>query len=272
MKSWQTLLFRNYEWISASLDAYGTALYSLERIDETYAFFAINPLKRGTTRADSNISAYRNFLIEMDEGTIEEQWNYVVNTLKMPFSLATYSGGKSYHFIISLSENVTEEVWRELMALLLKAVPRADRSTCNPSRFSRVPNHNRLGGKPQTLREMRTSIAECELREFIDRHVSKKEQQILMAHREVESLSNAELPEGLRLPLSPRTRRFLEFGALSGASHNEAVLAAHNLRSCNYSEEEVYLRLSKAPWPTVENGEIENIVNHAFNVNKKICP
>ena len=54
-------------------------------------------------RADCNVSVLRNILIEMDTGTTKEQWD-AIRDCNMPFTASTFSGGKSIHFVISLSD------------------------------------------------------------------------------------------------------------------------------------------------------------------------
>src|SRR4051812_43576848 len=54
-------------------------------------------------RADCNVSAFRNILVEMDSVPLAEQWT-VIRDCGMPFTTSVYSGGKSIHFVISLSD------------------------------------------------------------------------------------------------------------------------------------------------------------------------
>lgn len=89
-------------------------------------------------RADCNVVCYRNFLIELDDMPLEEQIEYV--TSKVPVTSIVYSGGSSYHFIISLEHPVaTYEEYTGIARRLLKLLPAADRACKNPSRLSRLP-------------------------------------------------------------------------------------------------------------------------------------
>lgn len=102
----------------------------------TDIFFSINAMH--SSRADSNVTCYRNFLLELDSVPLEQQIALVTN--KLPVTAITFSGGKSYHFIISLIEPVaTEAEYRRIARGLMEVVPEADRSTKNPSRLSRLP-------------------------------------------------------------------------------------------------------------------------------------
>lgn len=89
-------------------------------------------------RADANVVCYRNFLIELDKMAPSEQIDYVTSAL--PVTSIVHSGGKSHHFIISLTEPLqTAEEYREVASRLLVLFPEADRMCKNPSRLSRLP-------------------------------------------------------------------------------------------------------------------------------------
>lgn len=90
-------------------------------------------------RADCNVICFRNFLIELDNMPLAEQVPYV--TSRVPVSAITFSGKKSYHFIISLMtplKNLQE--YQQFAAGLHRLLTAADKSTKNPSRLSRLPN------------------------------------------------------------------------------------------------------------------------------------
>jgi len=53
-------------------------------------------------RADHNVICFRNFLLEIDNMPIEQQVEHVRNLV--PVTAIVFSGKKSYHFIISLTE------------------------------------------------------------------------------------------------------------------------------------------------------------------------
>lgn len=115
-------------------DAYGTTVKASP--EPTDIFFSINALS--ASRADANVTCYRNFLLELDTLPLNQQIEAV--TSKIPVSSITYSGGKSYHFIISLREPLQDETeYRRVWRGLHEAVPQADKTTKNPSRLSRLP-------------------------------------------------------------------------------------------------------------------------------------
>jgi hypothetical protein len=128
------LLFEPGELTCFAASPYDTHLSAQPA--ENSQYFSINPMH--TSRADANVTAYRNFLIELDTVPLQEQVALV--TARIPVSSIVFSGNKSYHFIVSLAEPVTSaEEYSRTFRGLLEAVPEADKSTKNPSRLSRLP-------------------------------------------------------------------------------------------------------------------------------------
>ena len=102
-------------------------------------------------RNDDNVTAFRSFLVELDAGTIPEQLG-TISHLKMPFSAQVFSGGKSVHTIITLSEDLKNyKQWRFMAEWILNVVSMADQLCKNPSRMVRIPGGYRDGGKKQRL-------------------------------------------------------------------------------------------------------------------------
>lgn len=89
-------------------------------------------------RADHNVICHRNFLLEIDNMPLNQQIAYV-EASKLPVSAITFSGSKSYHFIISLEEPINSSEYAKLANGLMRLLPAADKSTKNPSRLSRLP-------------------------------------------------------------------------------------------------------------------------------------
>ncbi len=132
-------------------------------------FISINALH--TRRADANVTTFRNFLIEMDgEENLHNQWRTATG-VKLPFSTCTWSGGKSLHFIVSLETPIDEKTWRRWSKALVKAVPGADASTTNPSRFTRLPGAVRENGNTQHLLYLGSRIANSIVEEFVRPHL-----------------------------------------------------------------------------------------------------
>lgn len=133
-------------------------------------FFSINPLKN--RRADLNVTNFRNFLFEMDSVELEDQLK-ILETIGAPITSLVYSGGKSYHAIISLEEPLKADegtregvdtykaVWARMATYMdakaieagfeFSGVSLFDSACKNPSRLSRIPDVRRNNGNLQKL-------------------------------------------------------------------------------------------------------------------------
>lgn len=109
-------------------------------------------------RADHNVTKFRTLLLEMDSMAIEEQIRYVTSAL--PVTSITYSGGKSYHFLITLEtplKNKAEYV--HLFKRIQTLLPDIDPANKNPSRLSRLPFATRYdSGKEQRLVQLNSRV------------------------------------------------------------------------------------------------------------------
>ena len=144
-------LFDADERICLSDTPYGIATFPIGKAPHpTSVFFSINPMH--TTRADANVTCFRNILLEIDSMPLAQQRPYIASK-KIPVTSVVYSGGKSYHFILSLAQPCsTREEYDQLVRRLHKLLPEVDPTTKNPSRFSRLPDVIRPDtGKEQTL-------------------------------------------------------------------------------------------------------------------------
>lgn len=114
---------------------------------------ALNPIKG--YRSDENVKAYRNFLIEMDTGTLKEQYEYI-KKLGLPYSAVVFSGNKSLHFLVSLDVDLpSEETYRITAEWILGICTVADQKTKNPSRSIRIPGSYRTPTQKQRLVEIK---------------------------------------------------------------------------------------------------------------------
>jgi len=160
-------------------------------------FFCINPLDGARDhgffvnekyseeiprRADLNVIKYRNFLFEIDCLSLEDQLK-LFSASGIPFTTLVYSGGKSYHAILSLAEPLDLEphlpesvaaykhVWKRLAAKIDLAGRKlgfeysvgessfVDPACKNPSRFSRRPGEQGEGRKLQELLFIKNRIS-----------------------------------------------------------------------------------------------------------------
>ena len=122
-------------------------------------FFVLNALKVRNGRAIAdNLNKYRNILLEFDGMALDKQ-TQLIEQSGLPYSLKTFSGNKSYHYIISLKDPVSSEDYKELVAILYTIFPKADQLCKNPGRLSRTPDTRREDtGAIQDLVESRKRI------------------------------------------------------------------------------------------------------------------
>jgi hypothetical protein len=126
----------------------------IERMDPSQMLLvALNPIKG--YRNDQNCTAFRNFLVEVDYGPLSEQLAYA-KKIGLPYSACIFSGNKSLHFLISLSQDLpNENIYRHFSQWILHIMTLADQNTQNPSRSIRLPGAWREPTKQQKLVEMR---------------------------------------------------------------------------------------------------------------------
>ena len=100
-------------------------------------FVALNPING--FRKDSGCYKFRNFLIEMDTHEKHIQIEYI-KRLGIPYSGMVWSGSKSVHTLISLSEDLPDEkTYRMLYKWILSIATLSDQALGNPSRSIRLP-------------------------------------------------------------------------------------------------------------------------------------
>lgn len=165
---------------SEDLIAYKSGLSSLPiyALDNQKAsslqFFCLNPLKTQGKLEVDNIACYRNILIEMDKGSIEEQWKLIERS-EIPWTTCVYSGGKSLHFIISIKEGIDSlSYYTRLAKVICKALD-ADTSVVNPNRLTRLAGGVRQDNNVlQELIEVRKQITLPELLAWRFLHAPKK--------------------------------------------------------------------------------------------------
>lgn len=167
------LMFREVENVCVSDSQYGFHSIPLEKLlsneqvtlvspnsqfgprsidTDKLTMLALNPIQG--FREDANCTSFRNFLIEIDTGSIKEQYKYI-KALNIPYSAIIFSGNKSLHTLISLEKDLpNEKAYREIAEWILNIVTLADQATKNPSRSIRIPGAYREPDKKQSLVEM----------------------------------------------------------------------------------------------------------------------
>lgn len=131
---------------------------------------AINPIQGW--RRDENVTAFRTFLVEVDDGSLPQQLNYIKD-MGMPYSACVFSGNKSLHFAITLDQDLpTYDLYYDVAEWILNIMDKADRVTKNPSRSIRFPNNRRKDGKKllQALVEIKGRVKYTELAKWLQKY------------------------------------------------------------------------------------------------------
>lgn len=106
-------------------------------------FEILNELHDTTKRTDDNCLYHTRFLMEMDEDTLETQKEYFERN-KDKICRVTFSGNKSYHFIIEFNkecEDVCSKYYKHIWSYLNEKYfdSKCDVHCNNPSRLTRRP-------------------------------------------------------------------------------------------------------------------------------------
>ncbi len=223
------VLFEPGESGCFSTSPYGTEVRPLRHYDSDEQFFVINPMH--TRRLDSNVTAYRNILVEFDKLNLDEQRSLIEKS-GLPYSTLVYSGGKSLHAIISLQWPLTtKEAYKELVGRIYerlggKAV--VDCSTSNPSRFSRTPDAIRDNGKVQTLLEVHERVPNAELLQWLGPAPIKPKVENLITTRKL---------------LTGRALAFITYGAPEGEWNSALFTASCDLFRSGFTFDEAMAKL-----------------------------
>lgn len=141
--------------------------------DNDIVLAAMNPVKG--FRKDKNTTAYRTFLVEMDDGSLEEQKKYI-DEMGLPYSYCCFSGNKSLHFGIVLDEDLpTQKIWSNIAAWILNILDKADQQTKNPTRSIRFPGNIRKNGKKMEQKAiyMGERVSQGKLAVFLNKYPEK---------------------------------------------------------------------------------------------------
>lgn len=152
---------------------------------------AMNPVKG--PRKDENVTAFRTFMVELDEGDLGEQFEYVKGK-GLPYSACVFSGGKSLHYAITLDQDLpTYKIWRFYAEWILKVMERADQQTKNPTRSIRMAGNMRDGAEMKMV-DFKGPIALDDLKNWLSKYLA------LMPVEREKAVINTEAPELEMLP------------------------------------------------------------------------
>lgn len=224
-------------------------------------FISINPLKE--SRRDANVTKFRNFLIEMDEGPLDEQMQKV-REAGLPFSAATWSGSKSIHFIVSLEEPVDEKTWRTWAEALIRSVG-ADPATKNPSRFSRLPGSHRADkGTTQSLLVLNGRVPNKVVEEFVGPHIRTRGPNFRLLYNSLRGVTGVDAAH-------PMTKAFIAGTHPCEHGRNNALFkSAADLRDVGMSMEEAGSLLhGPAEMTGLSEREIVQTIRSAFQRERR---
>lgn len=217
--------------ICMSSTIYGVDVITQDQIEDAdftkFQFFSINSLKGN--RKDSNVTCFRNILLEFDDIEPKKQLEIIEY---IPHTTLVWSGNKSYHCIISLETPCqTREDYDRLVRRIYDRVPNADKAAKNPSRFSRTPDAMRENDRKQHLIHVRGRVTNEQLENWLGPDV-RPEPSPKLVYSHI----------GKRL-LQGSTKYFLDFGAKPGSWNRSLYLAALDMSRCELPEDEIYARL-----------------------------
>ncbi len=176
-------MFKEDEGICVG-DQYKSNVSKRPSITSRTSFYCVNPLdpdidhgyeqkpqyrRYKPRRADINVSSFRNFLFEMDSVSLEDQLK-IIDATEIEFTGIVYSGGKSYHALLSSEEDLGfkphtiegiqqyKAVWLQIANLINTTAKDMgfdfdviDPSCKNPSRLTRMPESIRDNGNEQKI-------------------------------------------------------------------------------------------------------------------------
>lgn len=167
LNSYYNILFDSKDTVCFGKNKYGTAIFDVRywqcAQNDGYQFLSINPMH--TSRADANVTTFRNILVEFDTLSFEDQRKMAET---FPHSTCVYSGGKSFHYIISLETPCSDKKqYDSIVRRIYKKLPEADQQAKNASRFTRLPDGLRDNGVVQAIAYVTSRIPNALLEDWL---------------------------------------------------------------------------------------------------------
>lgn len=148
--------------------------------EEPLELIGINPLAK-RPRSTANVSEFRNLVFEFDGISLPEQAE-LIKSRGVPFSTLVFSGGKSLHATIALTECLgSVETYKQVHKLIRYVLWQSDPTSCNPDRLCRMAGAKRFdkGGVVQELIDCRERVEKTTLFRWLGRfekHIAQCEQ------------------------------------------------------------------------------------------------
>jgi hypothetical protein len=194
-------------------------------------FVCINPLREPAGKVSlDNIASYQALLIEFDKGTLKAQAIKYEQRLGLPYTTKTYSGGKSLHYVIRLTEPCSLQQFQLLNSVLHSYVATADTSCQNPNRLSRTAGVVRSNtGKQQTLLSVRPRVEYRELMDLIAYRAPIAYAKACNAYKDkqlrlIERATCPPTAKASEAPLLPWVQYMLDTGSYDGTSRHAALV------------------------------------------------
>jgi hypothetical protein len=156
-------------------------------------FFCINSLKSLESRTNENVAEAKNFLMEFDEGSLEDQTAAILKLESAGLNVASavFSGSKSVHLILSMAESLNydyRQTWIALAAEVRSLTGLNPDAACkNEARLSRLAGAVRADtGLEQSLLHTGGFITNAKIAELIAKHKV-----------------NVSIKKGVRTPINP---------------------------------------------------------------------
>lgn len=233
-----------------------------------YVYYSVNPHSGPVWprhKEDSNISAFRNVVIEFDRGDYDKQLA-LIKRRKIPYTGLVHSGGKSVHVILSLAEACPDfETYDKLTEMIYAAIDPTfnqertrtglDRKCRNPGRLTRIPGIVRPEtGIEQNLIDLKERVTEEELVTFleanqkrIDRYMKKEADKKAQrrSQREMRKLVNSGKD---KLPIKDTTLALITRGKYPERTsrHDALLFAGLDLQEAGYDIGEIEEKLEQA--------------------------
>jgi hypothetical protein len=239
---WRQVLFRSNQLVGFKEEV--TSQRLLPVATDRTEFYVLNPLHNLRSAFDANVASFQNILIELDWRGLQAQEKQVEQVLQMPFTMKTYSGAKSLHYVIALAQPVAIEEWREMVAFLLFAIKKADAQCKNPARLTRTPGVMRastgnlqrlihLEGAPMPTEEFRRYLNTGQMAfERVAWDLKREHERAARAAQRERALITGEPPPWVKELLADPTKRVIQ-----GSRHATMIKVAVTLYSLGFDVE-----------------------------------
>ena len=290
------LLFNKDEMVCFGHSPYCTSTSNVSMKDVVNAkhYVTLNPLNG--TRADANVASFRNILIEMDKCSLKKQLS-LLDEISTPYSSLVYSGGKSYHAIISIEGGLdSRQTYDRYVRAIYEAIdPKEkyiDQACKNPSRFTRLGGATRPDNSAlQNILNLNNRITKEALDQWLQERLGVHTyyelimddgvmQKRIDEHRRIVAQLNE--PETRAKDkwwfVSKRAKDFLTNNITvpkTNSWRNDAFYACCELARCGYDLDDVYNELYKVDGYLLDDSEsipaeAYKVVEHLGELGSKL--